>query len=143
MGWAEGLSDAPLVELSGTWRYVPRGSDPLIQEWEGVVLECRVSQQTDRIVVHFVPGDLDQRIVAYRWDGTLRSERRESTEIRERARWIHGGRTFEVEGRWWVLQEQPEVRRYVHRYRTDGSRALVLTLEDEFGTTSWHFERID
>ena len=139
--WSDGLSEMPLVDLSGRWRFDPRRSDPLVAEWQEAELECFIYQQPDRIVLQFVPGKLEQRVLDYRWDGTLRSERRESTEVRERARWVDGGRALEIEGRWWLLQEEPVLRRYVHRYRAEGSRALVLTLEDEYGTTVWRFER--
>lgn len=142
LDWMPWISDVPIVDLSGTWVFVARGSDPMIEAWRDQTVVYEVYQQLDRIVVRFRTGG---EIVARNltWTGAIVPRNEDGVEFRERTRWTDGGRTLEIEGRWWLPGEAPEPERYLYRFRLDGRDTLVVIQQDDHGTTTWRFVRQD
>ena len=141
LDWLPWISDVPIVDLSGNWAFEPDRSDPMIGEWRERSVTYEVYQHLDRIILRFRPGS-DEILQNLTWTGGIVSRREGDTQIRERTRWTRGGRVFEVEGRWWRLDEpEPDPQHYAYRYELDGRDILVVTQEDEFGVTVWRFRR--
>lgn len=134
------VSDVPAVDLTGTWRFDPTASDPMLEAWRGRTVRYRIAQHPGRIDLEFVvEGGLSTR-QTYRWDGSARRFQRGEAEVEERARWTDGGRTLEVVGRWWLPAEPEETHRYRFLYRA-AADTLTFTQEDDSGTTVWVFVR--
>lgn len=143
LDWLPWISDVPIVDLSGTWAFDAERSDAMIGEWRGRVVRYEVYQQLDRIILRFRPGG-DEILQNLTWTGAIISRREGETRIRERTRWSQGGRVFEIEGRYWRIDEpEPDPQRYVYRYQLDGRNTLVVTQEDDYGVTVWRFRRQD
>lgn len=134
------LSDVPMVDLSGTWRFDPEGSDPMVEAWRGREVLYHVRQGSGRIVLVFAPEDGRSNRQVYRWDGSVSRFERGDASVAERARWTEGGRVLEVVGRWWLNEEESNVHAYRFTYALRGDR-LTFVQSDDSGTTSWHFQR--
>lgn len=133
------ITEIPTVDLSGSWRFDPERSDPMVEAWRGIEILYRIEQQPDHIVLEFLPeGEEGANIQVYRWDGTLRRDRRGRTEIAERARWTDGGRVLEVHGRSWIPGIEEEPYRYHFRYSLRRG-TLTFTQADDSGATTWRF----
>lgn len=141
MGWTPEISEVPLVDLSGSWRFAPRLSDPMVQQWRDVPVLYGIQQLSDRILLDFRPEGGRSNVQAYRWNGEVEDFERGQTEVRERARWTDGGRMLVIEGRWWDPDIPDELNAYTFRYRLDGPDRLVFVQENESGETVWVFER--
>lgn len=141
LDWSDGVSELPIVDLTGTWLFVPEDSDPMVEIWQGRQVEYVVTQTGDRIVLDFRPEDGRRNVQGYRWNGTVSSFRRGDAEVRERARWTDGGRSLVIEGRWWTPDDLETINAYTFVYRLDGPNELVFVQRDEHGETTWRFER--
>lgn len=139
--WSPGVSDVPVVDLGGAYVFDPEESDPMVEAWRDRTVRYRVTQTPQRIVLEFRPEDADPNVRTYRWDGGVTEFNRGTAEVRERARWVEGGRVLEIEGRWWLPDDHEDLRSYTLRYRLDGPRSLVFTQIDAHGRTEWRFER--
>jgi len=142
MGWTPVVSELPLVDLSGSWRFLPRDSDPMVQQWRDAAVLYEIQQLADRILLDLHP-DEDARSTAraYRWDGAVEEFENGSAEVRERAFWADGGRMLVIEGRWWDPAAPRELDAYTFRYSLDGPDRLVFVQENDSGETVWIFER--
>ena len=89
----------------------------------------------------FRPEGAEPNVQQYRWDGTVNSFERGEAEVRERAHWKDGGRTLEVEGRWWPTEDRSAVFRYTFHYKLESPRRLLFRQINEHGETAWRFER--
>ncbi len=139
--WSAWVSDVPAVDLTGLWRFAPSSSDPMVEVWRGRAVEYEISQQTDRLVLSFRPENGEPNVQEYRWDGSVNSFERAGAEVRERAHWKDGGRTLEIEGRWWPTADRSAVTRYTFRYELESPRRLLFRQIDEYGETAWRFVR--
>lgn len=135
------ISEVPSVDLTGTWRFLPDRSDPMLETWRGEEVLYRIRQESGRIVLEFVPGGGRTNEQTYRWDGSTAEFERGETQVRERARWSQSGRTLEIVGRWWLNTEPTEIHEYTYRYRLERS-LLVFEQRDDSGTTTWRFRRV-
>jgi hypothetical protein len=117
-------------------------SDPVPEAWRDRPVVYEIFQQLDRIVLRFRTGaeTVTQNLT---WTGVITDRNQEGTEIRERSRWTDSGRTFEIEGRWWLPGDKPTPQFFLYRYELDGRDTLVVTQEDPFGSTTWRFDRED
>lgn len=142
LDWLPWISDVPTVDLSGTWEFVAQGSDPMLQAWSSRPVVYEVYQQLDRIVLRFrTGGEIVLRNLT--WTGAIVPRNEDGVAFRERTRWTDGGRTLEIEGRWWLPGEAPEPERYLYRFRLDGRDTLVVVQQDAYGATTWRFRRQD
>jgi hypothetical protein len=141
LGWSDSVSDVPLADLSGLWKFVEATSDPMVEVWRGRVVVYQISQQSDRIVMSFEPENGEPSVQEYRWDGSVNAFERGGAQVRERARWRNNGRALEIEGRWWPADDRSEVFRYTFVYTIDSNRRLLFRQIDEYGETAWHFSR--
>ncbi|NKB89979.1 MAG: hypothetical protein GKS06_17335 [Acidobacteria bacterium] len=141
LDWTPWVSDVPNADLSGLWTFDDARSDPMVETWVDREVQYEISQQIDRIVMAFRPEDGEPNIQEYRWNGVVNSFRRDTTEVRERARWTESGRTLEVEGRRWLTTDTETIYRYSFRYKLESNRRLVLRQIDEHGETTWRFTR--
>lgn len=139
--WSGSVSDVPSVDLTGLWQFVEATSDPMVEVWRGREIVYEVSQQTNRVVMSFRPKNGEPSVQEYRWDGTVNSFERANAEVRERAHWTDGGRTLEVEGRWWPTSDRSTIFRYTFRYSLESPRQLLFRQIDEYGETLWRFRR--
>ena len=139
--WSSWVSDVPVVDLTGLWRFVESTSDPMVEVWRGREIIYEISQQIDRVVMTFRPESAEPNMQQYRWDGTVNSFERGEAEVRERAHWKDGGRTLEVEGRWWPTDDRSAVFRYTFHYKLESPRRLLFRPINEHGETAWRFER--
>jgi hypothetical protein len=89
----------------------------------------------------FRPEGAEPNMQQYRWDGTVNSFERGEAEVRERVHWKDGGRTLEVEGRWWLTDDRSAVFRYTFHYKLESPRRLLFRQINEHGETAWRFER--
>lgn len=141
LAWAPGVSEVPLVDLSGTWVFLPDASDPMVEAWRDREIVYVITQATDRIVLDFRPEDGQRNLQGYRWDGSVSSFERGDAEVRERARWTDGGRTLMVEGRWWSPDDTGSITAYTFLYRLEGTNRLEFRQQDDQGETVWRFAR--
>jgi len=139
--WSAWVSDVPVVDLTGLWRFVESSSDPMVTVWEGREIRYEISQQTNRVVLSLRPENGEPMVQEYLWNGSVNSFEKGGTEVRERAHWRDGGRTLEVEGRRWPADDRSKLVKYTMSYRLEAPRRLVLRLTDEHGETVWRFER--
>lgn len=139
--WSQGwLSDIPVVDLSGSWRFDPGSSDAMVAEWAGREIHYQIQQNPTHIVLDFeVEGGYSSQ-QRYRWDGTVRRSTRDSTVIEEIARWTEAGRALEVAGRWWLQDTPDEITTYRLRYEMRFDR-LTFVQTNATGTTVWRFVR--
>lgn len=139
--WSSWISDVPATDLTGLWHFVESSSDPMLEVWQGREILYEISQQMDRVVLSFRPENGEPRVQEYRWNGSVNSFDRAGAEVRERAHWTAGGRTLEVEGRWWPTDDRSTVFKYTFRYELESPRRLLFRQIDEHGETAWRFER--
>jgi len=139
--WSSWVSDVPAVDLTGLWSFVESASDPMIEVWQGREIVYEISQQTNRLVMSFRPENGEPNVQEYYWNGNVNSFQRGGAEVRERAHWIAGGRTLEVEGRWWPTDDRSTIFEYTFQYRLESSRRLLFRQIDQYGETTWRFER--
>ena len=139
--WSSWVSDVPLVDLTGQWRFVESSSDPMVEVWQGREIVYEISQQNDRLVMSFRPENGEPSVQEYRWNGSVNSFDRGGAEVRERGHWVAGGRAFEVEGRWWPTEDRSTIAKYTFRYQLESPRRLLFRQIDEYGETVWRFER--
>ena len=134
------LSEIPVVDLSGTWRFDPAISDPMVEVWRDREVLYRIEQHSGQMLMVFEPADglVNRRL--YRWGSETKSFNRDEVEVRERTRWIAAGRTFEVIGRWWPINDPRLLGSYRLLYEI-ASGMLVVTQEDDHGETVWRFRR--
>jgi hypothetical protein len=142
LDWMPWISDVPTVDLSGTWVYEKRGSDPLPDAWRGAPVVYEIFQQLDRIVLRLRTGG-ETVVQNLTWTGAIVPRNQQGMEIRERTRWADNGRTLEIDGRWWLPGETPEPQPFLYRYRLDGRDTLIVTQDDDYGSTTWRFRRDD
>ncbi len=138
--WASWISEVPLVDLSGDWAFDPDTSDPMVEEWRDRVIHYTITQSNDHIELKFEPQDGPPTLQSHRWDGLVTRSRQGQMEIRERAGWRDGGRTFFVDGRRWNYADTL-ASAYELVYQLGGGGTLVFTQRDEFGQTVWRFRR--
>ena len=124
----------------GRWEFDPRSSDPMVEAWREGDVRYRIWQEASHVQMEFAPEAGDPMHQVYRWGPAVSEFQRGDAEVRERSRWIEGGRVLEVEGRWWPAATPSDVHRYRLRYRV-ASGVLVLEQDDPFGTTVWRFRR--
>ncbi|MFW6198458.1 MAG: hypothetical protein ACOC5E_01405, partial [Acidobacteriota bacterium] len=141
--WPGRVSELPVVDLSGTWVFDPEISDPMVDAWRGRRVEYRVEQQSDFIRLEFRPEDGQGNNQTYRWNGRVIAFERGSTEVRELAAWVDGGRVLEVVGRWWSPEDITDIHSYTFRYSLQGFDVLVLEQVDPHGSTTWRFQRAE
>lgn len=141
LDWPGRVSDLPMVDLSGTWVFDPEVSDPMVEAWRGRRVEYRIDQQSDFIRLEFRPEDGQGNVQTYRWDGRVIAFERGTTEVRELAAWVEGGRTLEILGRWWSPEDITEIHSYSFRYRLEGFDVIAFEQSDPHGTTTWRFRR--
>lgn len=134
------ISEVPLTDLSGSWKFDPRASDPMVEAWREGVVRYRIWQEASHVQMEFAPESGDPTHQVYRWGPTVSQFRRRDAEVRERSRWINGGRMLEVVGRWWTEGVRDDLHQYRLRYSIS-SGALVLEQVDPHGVTVWRFRR--
>ena len=139
--WSAWVSDVPMVDLTGLWRFVESSSDPMVEVWQGRKITYEISQQTNRVVMSFRPENGEPSVQEYRWNGAVNAFARADAEVRERAQWTDGGRTLEVEGRWWPTGDRSTISKYTFRYELESPRRLLFRQIDEYGETVWRFQR--
>lgn len=136
------ISDVPMVDLSGTWRFDPRGSDPMLEAWKGREILYHIRQGSGLVVLEFVPEGGRSNRQVYRWDGSVSRFERGEDSVAERARWTDGGQVLEVAGRRWPNEDVEAVQAYRFTYSVQSGR-LTFVQHNGSGTTTWYFERAD
>lgn len=139
--WSEGwVSDIPVVELTGTWLFDPKSSDPMVEAWREREVRYQISQQPDHIDFEFVVEGGYSILRSYRWDGTVTRFNRSGSEVEEIARWTDAGRVFEVRGRRWLEETPDDVTNYELRYEMRIFK-ITFTQTNHSGSTVWTFTR--
>jgi len=137
--WSEGwVSDIPVVELTGSWLFDPKASDPMVEAWRDREVRYRISQEPDHIDFEFLVEGGYSTLQSYRWDGTVTRFNRSGAEVEEIARWTNAGRVFEVRGRWWSEDTPADITTYELRYALRIFR-ITFTQTNDTGTTEWTF----
>lgn len=139
--WGEWVSEVPLRDLSGEWRFDAARSDPMIEEWRGRPIEYSIIQHPGRIELEFRPDDALPTRRVYAWNGSVVHTQRGDRQVRLRAGWQQGGRVLVIEGRHWTLADQT-VSEFELRYEIASGGLLALTQIDRYGETVWYFERL-
>lgn len=139
--WGGWVSEVPLRDLSGEWRFDAARSDLMIEEWRGRPIQYSILQHPDRIELEFRPDDAVPTRRVYAWNGSVVHTQRGGREVRLRAGWQQGGRVLVIEGRHWTLADQT-VSEFEMRYEIAPGGRLALTQVDGYGETVWYFERV-